>query len=629
MKRNFKKTAACVSALAMAANLTSVSPFINAENEEVLFWSECEDAQLTDDLQVTDNIYTVVKEGYSGDGFVWMQNSGTITFEVDVPETGMYSFSTRYIQELSEEGRLMYLVINGKTVASPMLPYTTTWSDYDFGFFKMEEGVNTVEIKSGYGFAYFDTFTVDFAELPALDVESVLCDSQATPETQSLMNYLTSVYGKNIISGQQEIYGGGNDGDPYLEFDWIENLTGELPAIKGFDFMNYNPLYGWDDQTTERAIEWAKENNGIVTGCWHINIPVDFENYELGDTVDWKEATYKPEGSFNTANAVVEGTKEYEYLMLAIEDLAEQLARLQDEGVPIILRPFHEAEGNGGALGEGAWFWWGAGGAEVYKQLWKLLYTELTETYGLHNIIWEYNSYTYETSPQWYPGDDYVDIVGFDKYNTVYNRTDGLSGVPNEDAISSTFYKLVELTDGKKMVSMPENDTIPNIENLTIEKAGWLYFCPWYGEHLMSESFNYQDTLIEIYKSDYTITLDELPENLYSGFGVDTSTTTTPVETDTTTTVSTSETSGSTETDVTSDTSDTSADTSDTDVQEEILAGDTNGDGKVTSVDLVLMKQYVIEVVDESKINFANSDMNSDGKITSIDLIQLKNLLLS
>ena len=83
------------------------------------------------------------------------------------------------------------------------------------------------------------------------------------------------------------------------------------------------------------------------------------------------------------------------------------------------------------------------------------------------------------------------------------------------------------------MVAMAENDTVPNIENLTIEKAGWLYFCPWYGEHLLSESFNYKDTLKDIYQSDYTITLDELPKNLktyeYQGGDV-----TEPTETTTT-----------------------------------------------------------------------------------------------
>jgi len=509
MNNWLKKASAILLAFALLFGWMTAT--VNADT--ALFTIEGEDAQLTSDLQVATEIYGQPKPGFSGSGFVWMQNSGTITFTVTVPETGMYEISTRYMQELSPDGRLQYLAVNGVTKGSYMLPYTTEWSNFDFGFHKLKEGSNTIQLKAGWGFAYFDTFTVDVADLDPLDVQPVLSDPEATPETQLLMNYLTEVYGNHIISGQQEIYGGGNNGNSELEFEWIYNLTGKYPAIRGFDLMNYNPLYGWEDGTTDRMIDWVKNRGGIATASWHINVPRDFTSYQLGEFVDWKNATYKPtETNFNTANAVVPGTKEYQYVMMTIEDLAEQLLILQENNVPVIFRPYHEAEGNGGLNGEGAWFWWASAGAEVYKQLWDQLYTELTETYGLHNLIWTYNSYVYSTSPAWYPGDDQVDIVGYDKYNTIYNRYDGLSGVPNEDAISSIFYQLVDLTDGRKMVAMTENDTVPSVQNLTEEKAGWLYFCPWYGEHLMSSAFNYPATLTTLYQSDYVITLDELPD---------------------------------------------------------------------------------------------------------------------
>lgn len=508
MKNVLTKASLMMLALTMLIGLLTAP----AHADTPLFTIESENAELTPDLQVVTQIYGQPKPGYTGSGFVWMQNSGTITFKVTVPETGMYSISTRYMQELSTDGRLQYLAVNGVTKGSYMLPYTTSWANYDFGYHKLNQGSNTIQLKAGWGFAYFDSFTVDYADLDPLNVQPVLTDPQATPETQLLMNYLTEVYGNHIISGQQEIYGGGNDGDSELEFEWIYNLTGKYPAIRGFDLMNYNPLYGWEDGTTDRMINWVNNRGGIATASWHINVPRDFNAYELGEFVDWKEATYKPtETNFNTANAVIPGTKEYQYVMMTIEDLAEQLQILQDNDVPVIFRPYHEAEGNGGLNGEGAWFWWASAGADVYKQLWDLIYTELTETYDLHNLIWTYNSYVYSTSPAWYPGDDQVDLVGYDKYNTIYNRYDGLSGVPNEDAITSIFYQLVDLTDGKKLVAMTENDTVPSVQNLIEEKSGWLYFCPWYGEHLMSTAFNYPETLTTLYQSDYVITLDELP----------------------------------------------------------------------------------------------------------------------
>lgn len=513
MRRRVQKVFAVMLACTLLFGMLAVTTTAPTYADAPLFTIEGEDAELSPELQVVNQIYGQPKPGYSGSGFVWMQGSGTITLNVTVPETGMYSISTRYMQELSMDGRLQYLAVNGMTKGSYMLPYTTTWSDYDFGFHKLNKGSNTIQLKAGWGYAYFDTFTVDYADLDPLNVEPVLTDSQATPETQILMNYLTEVYGHNIISGQQEIYGGGNDGDSELEFEWIHDLTGKYPAIRGFDLMNYNPLYGWEDGTTDRMIDWVNNRGGIATASWHINVPRNFNTYQLGDFVDWKEATYKPtETNFDTAKAVIPGTKEYQYVIMTIEDLAEQLQILQDNDVPVIFRPYHEAEGNGGLNGEGAWFWWASAGADVYKKLWDMLYTELTETYDLHNLIWTYNSYVYSTSPAWYPGDDQVDLVGYDKYNTIYNRYDGLSGVPNEDAITSIFYQLVNLTNGKKMVAMTENDTVPSVQNLMDEKAGWLYFCPWYGEHLMSEAFNYAATLKTLYQSDYVITLDELPD---------------------------------------------------------------------------------------------------------------------
>ena len=72
------------------------------------------------------------------------------------------------------------------------------------------------------------------------------------------------------------------------------------------------------------------------------------------------------------------------------------------------------------------------------------------------------------------------------------------------------------------MVAMSENDSIPTLENMTSEKAGWLYFCPWYDggspdtNFLTNELFNKKEDLIEMYQSDYCITLDELPDDLYT-----------------------------------------------------------------------------------------------------------------
>lgn len=554
-----KKFLSLITAAAISAvNLAVAAPCVSAiEGGEVLIKAECEDLS---GAELWTSIYENQLPGYSGEGFAYV-TSKAITLEVEAPEEGMYQIDVRYAQILDKSGRDQTISVNGKKNMIKF-PYTDKWTDISMGVFRLNKGTNEIEISPQYGYAAYDTITITKA-MPNdySKATSTLTDSNATSETKALMKYLKSVYGNHILSGQQEIYGGGMNGDGNMEkeFDWLLENTGKLPAIRGFDMMNYNPLYGWEDGTTERLIDWVTKKGGIATVCWHINVPIDFKNYTLGDEVDWKDCTYKnyqsSNGTFDTSKAVVEGTKEYEYFMAAVDDLAEQLLLCQEAGVPIIFRPLHEAQGNEGNYGDGtAWFWWGDRGAEVYKELWKLLYTTLTEKYELHNLIWEFNSYNYANSPTWYPGDDYVDIVAYDKYNVENNRDDGLSSGPNVSAISRIFNYLYNLVDGGKMLAISECDTVPTVENMTVEDAGWLYFCPWYGDYLMSERYQGPETLSEIYNSDYCITLDELPENLYSNSSVE-ETTVKPAE---------------------------------------IVYGDTNCDGLVDISDAVLLKCYLI-----------------------------------
>ena len=77
------------------------------------------------------------------------------------------------------------------------------------------------------------------------------------------------------------------------------------------------------------------------------------------------------------------------------------------------------------------------------------------------------------------------------------------------------------------MVAMAENDSIPTLENILGEKAAWLYFCPWYDggsadtNFVSDPMFNTKEDLTEMYQSEYCITLDEVPENLYSSYSLE------------------------------------------------------------------------------------------------------------
>ncbi|HTK18798.1 MAG TPA: glycosyl hydrolase, partial [Mucilaginibacter sp.] len=67
------------------------------------------------------------------------------------------------------------------------------------------------------------------------------------------------------------------------------------------------------------------------------------------------------------------------------------------------------------------WFWWckNTSSAEDFKTLWKFTIDYLRNTKKLHNLLIVYSVADFNTEAEFmdrYPGDDYVDFIGFDNY---------------------------------------------------------------------------------------------------------------------------------------------------------------------------------------------------------------------
>ena len=684
MKKNLKRTLTAVVAGVMAVNCMALASVMQAGAAATKY--EFEDGKQSAKNSVKDD-----DANASGGKYVFLENGGDeISVTVPTEKTGMYTIKVAYSAPYGNKIQNLYVngVDQGQCSFSPTKE--GEWKELDLGSVKLDAGDNTISIVGSWGWTNFDYITVEEATLPDITASDTKCsDPAATAQADSLMQYLSSVYGKHIISGQQEIYKYGPHDFEY-EFNYIHDTTGKYPAIRGFDYLNCNPLYGSEDGTTDRIIQWVNdnpysENQGIATASWHITVPKNFSSYNIGDSVAWADATYVPkETDFEPSKILVEGSKEREYYMLCLKGLAAELQKLQDADVPLIFRPLHEAEGGGGETG--SWFWWGKEGSAVYKELWILTYETLTEEYGLHNLIWEWNSYAYDTSANWYPGDEYVDIVAYDKYNCTDWSTGSAVLKHNDSAISSTFYSIMQKYNSKKMVAMAENDSIPTLNNLVTEKAGWLYFCPWYGDHLMSSQYNDPAQLKKMYTSDYCITLDELPEDLYGGASVEPGTTLTTKETsetvsETTTVTETSATETSetekssetasetttettkesvttsseeqttettettessattasattaTETETTVATSTTESKTSETSGSvdpKNVLYGDVNLDGRVDITDAVLLNKVAAGAVTlDTAEKQVNADCDANGEVDGKDAVVLLKFLVS
>jgi mannan endo-1,4-beta-mannosidase len=146
--------------------------------------------------------------------------------------------------------------------------------------------------------------------------------------------------------------------------------------------------------------------------------------------------------------------------------MAGYLKLLRDKNIPVVWRPLHEAAGNIYEYSGGtAWFWWGADGADAFKNLWKYMF-DYFEAEGLNNLIWVWTTQTKDNA--YYPGDDYVDIIGRDIYN--------LSDVSK---ITAQFLT-VQQTYPNKMITLSEFGNLPFISKQWADGAKWSYFMPWY-----------------------------------------------------------------------------------------------------------------------------------------------------
>lgn len=293
-KKFLKKFSSAVMASALALNTLAVVP-VFAESGKYEF----EEGTLVD-AKTFDGDKDGNAVANASNQLVFLENSGeTATVTVNVKETGMYTLTiatyTPYgakthnllINDV-DQGQISF-VENKKGVV-----------ETELGKFKLTAGDNTITVKSSWGWTYLDYIKVDTASLPALTSSNKLSDSKATSATQSLMNYFADVYGKHIISGQQEIYQYGPHGLEY-EFEYIKEKTGESPAIRGFDYGNFTcPAFGSDDGSTTRIIDWVKNKNGIATSSWHLNVPTDFASYTSGSKVDWAQTTYSEKNRFFT-----------------------------------------------------------------------------------------------------------------------------------------------------------------------------------------------------------------------------------------------------------------------------------------------------------------------------------------
>lgn len=380
-------------------------------------------------------------------------------------------------------------VLFTKLIFTKKLSNNTTYTIY----IPAEDVVNTnnVSLEEDVKVVFSTEEYVETVINPDLVVEN------PSPEAINVYQFLIENYGLRSISSVQAS-GAWN----LNEAEWVKYHTGKYPAIANFDYghLPYSPA-NWIDYSKIDFVEnwWA--NNGLVGASWHWVVP----KYE-GST----DYTYKPnETTFHASNVLIEGTWENEYALQDLEEMANYLLLLKNKNIPMIWRPLHEAAGNVYEYSGGsAWFWWGDAGADVYKDLWVYMF-EFFKSKGLNNLIWVWTTQTKDSD--YYPGDEYVDIVGRDIYN---NR---------EVTTFSDQFTEIQEEYPDKIIALSEMGNVTEITAQWSSGAKWSYFMPWYDysrtNDLESSSFYATDHehanaswWLDALTNDYVLTRDHMPD---------------------------------------------------------------------------------------------------------------------
>jgi len=226
------------------------------------------------------------------------------------------------------------------------------------------------------------------------------------------------------------------------QIDGLATVTGKYPAILSMAIEPPFDRFGIPLQiqaAESRALaHW--QAGGIPLLKWAIYNPWTVKNAGDQTNVDIP-GLLNP--AVSSAAARARNQTAHDNLLDWMAQVGDALARLQQQGVVVMFRPISEMNG--------AWFWWGHREYDDYAALWDYLYDYFTNTRGLNNLIWVYESASTEHVPSfvgagssasdyYYPGDDRVDAMCHNLYsgdwvlpwdgNRIHARYPKIYGIP-------------------------------------------------------------------------------------------------------------------------------------------------------------------------------------------------------
>ncbi|MEO8403714.1 MAG: glycosyl hydrolase [Chitinophagaceae bacterium] len=267
-------------------------------------------------------------------------------------------------------------------------------------------------------------------------------DKNATKETVCLFRNLKKQRNQGFMFGHQDDLAYGVGWKYENGRSDIKDVTGDYPAVYGWELgrLELDHPVNIDSvpfATMKQLIRKGYDRGGVITISWHLNNPL------TGQTA-WNPAD-------GTVASILPGGSKNELYKSWLDKVAAFMLTLKGshgEFIPVIFRPFHELNGN--------WFWWGGKNCtpEEFKKLWIFTVSYLRDEKKLHHLLYAYNTDRFLSKEEYlakFPGDEWVDVIGFDIYqrdNTNEKFTSDIDGMLTMlEAIAKEKKKIPALTE--------------------------------------------------------------------------------------------------------------------------------------------------------------------------------------
>ena len=296
------------------------------------------------------------------------------------------------------------------------------------------------------------------------------------------LDYLYSISGKSTLAGQQ--------GRLY----WLQmrQITGDYPALWGED-LSFLPsdgtstMHEWRSLMTNEAKQrWAK--GALISMMFHACPPTQPEPCDW-----WGNGDKGVLGTLSNAQwqeLITDGTTLNNNWKARLDVIYPYLKELDDAGVELLFRPFHE-------MNQGAFWWGGRPGPNGTVKLYQITHDYLEKEKGLTNLIWVWDLQDFSTLANdlnnYDPGSDYWDVLALDVY-----WSDGTG-------YTTAKYNLIKNKAAGKPIALGECEVLPSSATL-ISQPDWTFFMCW---RELTQQKNTNATIRALYNASNVLTLSE------------------------------------------------------------------------------------------------------------------------